>query len=140
MSAVKAVWLPGWVPESGVQLCEAGVDFDAVRVEGRAGGEVVAVLRRLTADAPGPVLSEYGGRWFYFLVAPRTAQRLSWPKWVSLCVAREGETTYVGVPAPSGATGSLQWLTPPTPERPYVCAYLLERVVKETGHEAADLP
>ncbi|MFI5617510.1 hypothetical protein [Streptomyces sp. NPDC051567] len=136
----RTPWLPAWVPKTGIELREAGMDFDAVRMPDRAGEDAMNILRRLTAYVPGPVLSEYGGRWFYFLVPPRTARNLTWPKWVTLCAPGEGETTYVGVPGLSGATGSLQWLTLPTAERPYVCAYLLERVVKEIKREAADLP
>ncbi len=71
--------IPDWIPPSGIQLRKAGVQFDAVRVDGDPGRTVADRLARATGGNPGPVVEEARGRRaVYFLVpvpaAPPTAR------------------------------------------------------------------
>ena len=68
--------IPDWIPPTGIQLRKAGVQFDAVRVDGDAGRAAADRLARMTGGAPGPVVQEANGsRAVYFLVPVGAASR-----------------------------------------------------------------
>ncbi|MGW8364376.1 hypothetical protein ACWGK1_27905, partial [Streptomyces wedmorensis] len=51
-----------WIPVSGFQLRKAGVQFDAVRVDGDEGRRAADWMEVLTGGDPGPVVMEANGR------------------------------------------------------------------------------
>lgn len=54
-------FIPDWIPVTGIQLRKAGVQFDAIRVDG-VEGALADVLARMTGGDPGPVVEEANGR------------------------------------------------------------------------------
>lgn len=58
-----------WIPDSGFHLRKAGVQFDAVRVDGDDGRRLADLMEELVGGEPGPVVTESNGRrGVYFLV------------------------------------------------------------------------
>ncbi|RII09148.1 hypothetical protein DSC45_32000 [Streptomyces sp. YIM 130001] len=101
---------PAWVPLRGFQLRKAGVQFDAVRVDGDGGRALADGLARLTAGDPGPVVEEANGRRsVYFLVAAGSTAYRPWPVEVTRLAAGPGHIAYIPVPALNGCTWPLSW-------------------------------
>ncbi|CAM5592204.1 hypothetical protein SCYAM73S_08533 [Streptomyces cyaneofuscatus] len=61
----------GWVPDSGFQLRKAGVQFDAVRVDGETGRRLADLMEELVGGEPGPVVTEANGRRGVYFLVPR---------------------------------------------------------------------
>lgn len=120
----------GWVPAVGVQLRKAGVQFDAVRLEGEYGREIADELAAMTGGDPGPVVeSGAGRRYVYFLVAPRSTVRHRWPEGVTRLTSGVYRTSFIPVPARKGHTWPLSWRYPPTAPDRFVHTLLLRSVI-----------
>ncbi|WP_371258652.1 hypothetical protein [Streptomyces sp. CC53] len=116
----------GWVPASGIQLRKAGVQFDAVRVDGDDGRRVAGCLERMTNGDPGPIVAEGNGRrGTYFLLPPGSTVRNRWPAAAVRFNGAGPERSYVPVPALAGDTWPLSWLCPPTEPGRFVHPLLL---------------
>ncbi|MER5561114.1 MULTISPECIES: hypothetical protein [Streptomyces] len=117
-----------WIPLSGIRLGKAGVQFDAVRIDGDAGRCVADVMEELTGGDPGPIVADaLGCRAVYFLVPPRSTSHRSWPAVAIPFNSGPNRVSYVPVPALSGHTWPLSWRCPPSgPDRfvhtPLLCA------------------
>ncbi|MER8233460.1 hypothetical protein ACIRQY_15315 [Streptomyces sp. NPDC101490] len=121
-----------WIPVSGFQLRKAGVQFDAVRVDGDEGRLLADWIEALTAGDPGPVVAEANGRrGVYFLVPPGTTAHRPWPRGVTRLNAGPAHASYVPVPALTGRTWPLSWRCPPTAPDRFVHPRLLRSVVCE---------
>ncbi|MFF3994669.1 hypothetical protein ACFYX8_15375 [Streptomyces cyaneofuscatus] len=104
-----------WVPESGFQLRKAGVQFDAVRVDGEMGRRLADLMEELVGGEPGPVVTEANGRrGVYFLVPPGSTAHRCWPREVTILNSTRNRVSYVPVPALEGRTWPLSWRYPPT--------------------------
>jgi hypothetical protein len=104
-----------WVPDSGFQLRKAGVQFDAVRVDGEAGRRLADLMEELVGGEPGPVVTEANGRrGVYFFVPPGTTAHRCWPREATVLNSTKGRVSYVPVPALGGRTWPLAWRYPPT--------------------------
>jgi hypothetical protein len=108
-----------WIPASGFQLRKAGVQFDAVRVDGDEGRRLAELMESIAGGEPGPVVTEANGRRaVYFLVPAGSTARKSWPVGVTRPNAGAGCVSYVPIPALTGGTWPLAWHFPPTaPDR-----------------------
>lgn len=105
----------GWTPNSGFQLRKAGVQFDAVRIEGDPGRRVAKMLEELTGGDPGPIVVEARGvRAVYFLVRAGSTGYRAWPRGVTVLNSGPNKVSYVPVPALTGATWPLAWWCPPS--------------------------
>ncbi|MFD8420479.1 hypothetical protein [Streptomyces sp. NPDC059466] len=123
--------IPDWIPPSGIQLRKAGVQFDAVRVDGDPGRTVADRLARATGGNPGPVVEEARGRRaVYFLVPAGSTAHRSWPPGVTRLTAGPHHVAYVPVPALGGLTWPLAWRYRPT-ARDHLVHTLLLRAVAE---------
>ncbi|MEU1014790.1 hypothetical protein ABZ383_27855 [Streptomyces sp. NPDC005900] len=99
-----------WIPATGLQLRKAGVQFDAVRVDGDRGRALADELARLTGGDPGPIVEEANGRrGVYFLVPVGSTSHRPWPDGVTRLTAAPGHVSYVPVPALDGHTWPLSW-------------------------------
>lgn len=115
-----------WLPATGFQLRKAGVQFDAVRVEGERGREVADALARMTGGEPGPIVEEANGnRYVYFLVDVGSTAFRVWPDGVRQLTARPDHVAYIPVPALGGYTWPLSWRYRPTVDGHFVHALLL---------------
>ncbi|MCF1600272.1 hypothetical protein [Streptomyces muensis] len=104
-----------WLPESGVQLRKAGVQFDAIRVDGEEGRDVADWLARMTGGDPGPIVeSATGRRGVYFLVPVGSTSHRAWPDNVTRFTAGPSRVSYIPVPALNGLTWPLSWRYRPT--------------------------
>ncbi|GAA3488179.1 hypothetical protein [Streptomyces cremeus] len=104
-----------WIPASGFQLRKAGVQFDAVRIEGDAGRRVAEVLEEMTGGDPGPIVAEVrGARAVYFLVRAGSTGYRAWPRGVTVLNSGPNRVSYIPVPALSGGTWPLVWWCPPS--------------------------
>ncbi|MBT2426816.1 hypothetical protein J7F02_14315 [Streptomyces sp. ISL-112] len=104
-----------WVPDSGFQLRKAGVQFDAVRVDGETGRRLADLMEELVGGEPGPVVTEANGRrGVYFLVPPGSTAHRCWPREVTILNSTRNRVSYVPVPALEGRTWPLSWRYPPT--------------------------
>ncbi|MBC9729945.1 hypothetical protein [Streptomyces sp. TRM68367] len=108
-----------WIPATGIQLRKAGVQFDAIRVDGDEGRALADRLARLTGGDPGPVVEEANGRRaVYFLVPVGSTSHRAWPDGVTRFTAGPGLVSYIPVPALNGLTWPLSWRYRPTaPDR-----------------------
>ncbi|MET9429121.1 hypothetical protein [Streptomyces sp. NPDC003036] len=115
-----------WIPASGFQLRKAGVQFDAVRVDGDDGRRVADIMEHMTAGDPGPVVIEANGRrGVYFLLPPGSTAGRAWPREATPFNACEGRVSYVPVPALTGNTWPLAWRCPPRTADRFVHPVLL---------------
>lgn len=115
-----------WVPAMGIQLRRAGVQFDAVRLDGDRGRAVADRMARMTGGDPGPVVeSGSGRRCLYFLVAPGSTAHHAWPAEVTRLTSGPYRVSYIPVPALDGRTWPLGWRFPPTAPDRFVHALLL---------------
>ncbi|MFJ2743638.1 hypothetical protein ACIO3O_28760 [Streptomyces sp. NPDC087440] len=104
-----------WIPASGFQLRKAGVQFDAVRIEGSAGRRVAEMLEEMTGGDPGPIVAEVKGvRAVYFLVRAGSTGYRAWPRGVTVLNSGPNRVSYVPVPALTGGTWPLTWWCPPS--------------------------
>lgn len=119
-----------WVPLSGYQLRKAGVQFDAVRIDGLGGRWVADWLEQMTDGEPGPVVSQVNGRrGMYFLCPPGSTGGRSWPSVAALFNGGAGRISYVPVPALQGDTWPLTWRFPPREPGRFVHPLLLRSTV-----------
>ncbi|MEU8886993.1 hypothetical protein [Streptomyces sp. NPDC048442] len=121
----------GWIPASGFQLRKAGVQFDAVRIEGEEGRRVAETLEAMTGGDPGPIVVESKGvRAVYFLVPAGSTSFRPWPRGVTTFNSGPGKVSYVPVPALSGETWPVAWWRPPIGEDRFVHPVLLKCVAE----------
>ncbi|MFG2719644.1 hypothetical protein ACGFW5_15295 [Streptomyces sp. NPDC048416] len=117
-----------WIPLSGIHLRKAGVQFDAVRINGYVGRCVADAMEELTGGDPGPIVAdERGWRPVYFLVPPSSTSHRAWPVVATTFNSYGGAVSYVPVPALDGRTWPLSWRCLPSgPERfvhtPLLCS------------------
>ncbi|MFF9013522.1 hypothetical protein ACF09C_11240 [Streptomyces sp. NPDC014870] len=131
----------GWIPLSGFQLRKAGVQFDAVRVDGDDGRRLAGRLERLTGGDPGPVVVEANGRrGVYFLVPPGTTAHRAWPRGATRFNSGPGQVAYVPVPALDGRTWPLSWWCPPSEPGRFVHTLLLRALCTEVLRETVAGP
>ncbi|MEU8525156.1 hypothetical protein AB0C77_06075 [Streptomyces sp. NPDC048629] len=121
-----------WIPVSGFRLRRAGVQFDAVRVDGDDGRRLADWMEELTGGDPGPVVAEANGRRsVYFLVPPGSTTHRAWPRGVTRLNADAAQVGYVPVPALRGRTWPLSWRFPPTGPGRFVHSLLLRSTATE---------
>ncbi|MEU4737443.1 MULTISPECIES: hypothetical protein [Streptomyces] len=119
-----------WVPLSGYLLRKAGVQFDAVRLDGRGARLVADCLEGMTDGEPGPVVHRVNGRRsMYFLLPPGSTYRRPWPAVAVRFNGEAGRISYVPVPALEGDTWPLTWRFPPTEPGRFVHPLLLRSAV-----------
>jgi hypothetical protein len=119
-----------WIPATGIQLRKAGVQFDAVRLDGDHGREVADLLARMTGGDPGPVVqSDSGRRCVYFLVPPASTAHHAWPDCVTRLTSGPDRVSYIPVPALQGLTWPLGWRYPPTGPDRFVHTLLLRKAL-----------
>jgi hypothetical protein len=108
-----------WLPATGIQLRKAGVQFDAIRVDGEEGRDVADWLARMTGGDPGPIVeTATGRRGVYFLVPVGSTSHRAWPDNVTRFTAGPSRVSYIPVPALDGLTWPLSWrYRPTTPDR-----------------------
>ncbi|GHE67812.1 hypothetical protein GCM10018785_40510 [Streptomyces longispororuber] len=112
---------------SGVALLPAGELWDVLILPGELGRPTLDVLTRVV-DRPGPVLADFGDGRVGFFVPPGTVAR-----WVGTGVRGAGRGTWIVVPHPARATGTVRWLIPPDGSGTLTDPALLELAM----HEAA---
>nr|WP_282796802.1 hypothetical protein [Streptomyces sp. CC224B] len=112
---------------SGVTLLPAGRLWDVLILPGELGRPTLDVLTRVV-DRPGPVLADFGDGRVGFFVPPGTVAR-----WVGTGVRGAGRGTWIVVPHPARATGTVRWLIPPDGSGTLTDPALLELAM----HEAA---
>ncbi|MFD6800811.1 hypothetical protein [Streptomyces cyaneofuscatus] len=131
MNALNGERNIGWVPDSGFQLRKAGVQFDAVRVDGEAGRRLADLMEELVGGEPGPVVTEANGRrGVYFLVPPGSTAHRCWPREVTILNSTRNRVSYVPVPALEGRTWPLSWRYPPTGPGRFVHTLILINAVE----------
>ncbi|MFC5802083.1 hypothetical protein [Streptomyces formicae] len=129
----------GWIPDSGFQLRKAGVQFDAVRLDGEDGLRLACLMHRMTGGDPGPVVVQVTGRHaVYFLLPAGSTARRCWPREVTRFNGTSGRISYVPVPALRGRTWPLSWWSPPTDARRFVHPLLLRSAAIELLGGAGD--
>ncbi|MFD7614429.1 hypothetical protein [Streptomyces sp. NPDC059828] len=122
----------GWVPERGFQLRKAGVQFDAVRIDGDQGRDLADFLGELTGGDPGPVVIEANGRHgVYFLLPVGSTSHRAWPRGVTRFNSSPGAISFVPVPALTGRTWPLSWRFPPVNAHRFVHPLLLRSAASE---------
>jgi len=129
----------GWVPDSGFQLRKAGVQFDAVRVDGETGRRLADLMEELVGGEPGPVVTEANGRrGVYFLVPPGSTAHRCWPREVTILNSTRNRVSYVPVPALEGRTWPLSWRYPPTGPGRFVHTLILINAVESLLYSGRD--
>jgi hypothetical protein len=123
-----------WLPATGVQLRKAGVQFDAIRVDGEEGRDVADWLARMTGGDPGPIVeTATGRRGVYFLVPVGSTSHRAWPDNVTRFTAGPSRVSYIPVPALNGLTWPLSWRYRPTAADRLVHALLLCTALHSQG-------
>lgn len=118
---------PGWIPAAGIAMRKAGVQFDAVRVDGDTGRDLADLLGTLTGGDPGPVIAQANGRRpVYFLIPVGGAAYRIWPPGFTRLTSGPLRTTYAPVPEADGCW-PLAWRYPPGNGDRLVHALLLHR-------------
>ncbi|MET9091324.1 hypothetical protein ACWEQJ_23465 [Streptomyces cyaneofuscatus] len=139
MNALNGERNIGWVPESGFQLRKAGVQFDAVRVDGETGRRLADLMEELVGGEPGPVVTEANGRrGVYFLVPPGSTAHRCWPREVTILNSTRNRVSYVPVPALEGRTWPLSWRYPPTGPGRFVHTLILINAVESLLYSGRD--
>ncbi|MGA5043500.1 hypothetical protein [Streptomyces arboris] len=139
MNALNGERNIGWVPNSGFQLRKAGVQFDAVRVDGDAGRRLADLMEELVGGEPGPVVTEANGRrGVYFLVPPGSTAHRCWPREVTILNSTRNRVSYVPVPALEGRTWPLSWRYPPTGPGRFVHTLILINAVESLLYSGRD--
>ncbi|MFJ9585693.1 hypothetical protein [Streptomyces acidicola] len=125
---------PEWIPRAGIQLGKAGVQFDAVRVDGLRGRALAGRLARMTGGAAGPIVEEANGRRaVYFLVPVGSTSHRAWPESVTRLTAAANRISYIPVPALNGCTWPPTWRYRPTAGGHLVHARLLHAALHSSG-------
>ncbi|MER5913721.1 hypothetical protein ABT124_25360 [Streptomyces sp. NPDC001982] len=107
--------ITAWIPDADIQLRKAGVQFDAIRVDGDEGRALADRLARLTGGDPGPVIEQANGRRaVYFLVPAGSTAHRAWPDAVTRLTMGPNHISYVPIPALDGTTWPLSWRHAPT--------------------------
>ncbi|WP_155055639.1 bifunctional DNA primase/polymerase [Streptomyces blattellae] len=115
-----------WIPATGVQLRKAGVQFDALRIDGEDGRTLADRLARMTGGDPGPIVeTATGRRGVYFLVPVGSTSHRPWPAGVTRLAAGPDHVSYIPIPALNGLTWPLSWRYRPTAADQLVHALLL---------------
>lgn len=118
---------PSWIPAAGIAMRKAGVQFDALRVDGDTGRNLADLLVTLTGGDPGPIITQCNGREpTYFLIPVGGAAYRVWPPGFTRLTSGPLRTTYVPVPEGNGCW-PLVWRCRPTSEDRLVHALLLHR-------------
>ncbi|MDX3377898.1 hypothetical protein PV390_26205 [Streptomyces sp. ME02-6991-2A] len=139
MNALNGERNIGWVPESGFQLRKAGVQFDAVRVDGETGRRLADLMEELVGGEPGRVVTEANGRrGVYFLVPPGSTAHRCWPREVTILNSTRNRVSYVPVPALEGRTWPLSWRYPPTGPGRFVHTLILINAVESLLYSGRD--
>ncbi|NDZ68901.1 hypothetical protein [Streptomyces cyaneofuscatus] len=139
MNALNGERNIGWVPDSGFQLRKAGVQFDAVRVDGETGRRLADLMEELVGGEPGPVVTEANGRrGVYFLVPPGSTAHRCWPREVTILNSTKNRVSYVPVPALEGRTWPLSWRYPPTGPGRFVHTLILINAVESLLYSGRD--
>ncbi|MFF2718248.1 hypothetical protein [Streptomyces sp. NPDC058011] len=139
MNALNGERNIGWVPDSGFQLRKAGVQFDAVRVDGEAGRRLADLMEELVGGEPGPVVTEANGRrGVYFFVPPGSTAHRCWPREVTILNSTRNRVSYVPVPALEGRTWPLSWRYPPTAPGRFVHTLILINAVESLLYSGRD--
>ncbi|WP_237326657.1 hypothetical protein [Streptomyces sp. CBMAI 2042] len=139
MNALNGERNIGWVPESGFQLRKAGVQFDAVRVDGEMGRRLADLMEELVGGEPGPVVTEANGRrGVYFFVPPGSTAHRCWPREVTILNSTRNRVSYVPVPALEGRTWPLSWRYPPTGPGRFVHTLILINAVESLLYSGRD--
>ncbi|MGW1204287.1 hypothetical protein [Streptomyces cyaneofuscatus] len=139
MNALNGERNIGWVPDSGFQLRKAGVQFDAVRVDGETGRRLADLMEELVGGEPGPVVTEANGRrGVYFLVPPGSTAYRCWPREVTILNSTRNRVSYVPVPALGGKTWPLSWRYPPTGPGRFVHTLILINAVESLLYSGRD--
>lgn len=126
MDATTRQLRASWIPASGFQLRKAGVQFDAVRVDGNEGRRLADTMESITAGDPGPIVCEANGRrGVYFYLPARSTALKAWAPGVTRFNASSGCVSYVPVPALDGDTWPLSWYCPPSAPDRFVHPLLL---------------
>ncbi|MFI1227362.1 MULTISPECIES: hypothetical protein [unclassified Streptomyces] len=126
MNALNGGLRAEWIPDSGFQLRKAGVQFDAVRVDGDDGRRLADLMEELVGGEPGPVVTESNGRrGVYFLVPAGSTAGRPWPGGVTTFNGATGRISYVPVPALGGDTWPLMWRYRPTSAGRFVHTLIL---------------
>ncbi|MPY62375.1 bifunctional DNA primase/polymerase [Streptomyces spongiae] len=124
----------GWIPHAGIQLRKAGVQFDAIRVDGGHGRVLADHLARMTGGTPGPIVEEANGRRaVYFLVPVGSTSHRTWPAGVTRLTAGPNRISYIPVPALNGSTWPLTWRYRPTAADHLVHTLLLRSALHSPG-------
>ncbi|MEU0935589.1 hypothetical protein [Embleya sp. NPDC005971] len=117
-----------WIPHAYSQLVSVGEHFDLVRIAGFRGDGIARLLVKAAAGAAGPIVQElYGREWVHFLTRPRTVREFHWPPGIQVWDGRRDFS--VEIPALSGGSCLLRWLSKPTPDAPLVGTELLHTVL-----------
>ncbi|CAD5967021.1 hypothetical protein ACWGH7_14445 [Streptomyces cyaneofuscatus] len=139
MNALNGERNIGWLPDSGFQLRKAGVQFDAVRVDGETGRRLADLMEELVGGEPGPVVTEANGRrGVYFLVPPGSTAHRCWPREVTILNSTRNRVSYVPVPALEGRTWPLSWRYPPTGPGRFVHTLILINAVESLLYSGRD--
>ncbi|MFD9356401.1 hypothetical protein [Streptomyces sp. NPDC060031] len=119
--------VPSWIPAAGIGIRKAGVQFDALRVDGDMGRDLADLLVTLTGGDPGPIVVQSNGRRpVYFLIPVGSAAYRVWPPGFTRLASGPRRTTYIPVPELEGSW-PLAWRCRPTAEDRFVHALLLYR-------------
>lgn len=129
--ATPVLYQAEWIPRDHIEQVAAGVHFDAVRVKGVLGADVVAALDDETGQRIGAVILEDPDgekltAYRYFLVPAGEGRSRRWPP--GLRVFAFGEQ-FIRVPALWGNTYPLRWQSPPTRGAILVDTELLHRAL-----------
>ncbi|MFE1475479.1 hypothetical protein ACFW6N_16725 [Streptomyces cyaneofuscatus] len=139
MNALNGERNIGWLPDSGFQLRKAGVQFDAVRVDGETGRRLADLMEELVGGEPGPVVTEANGRrGVYFLVPPGSTAHRCWPREVTILNSTRNRVSYVPVPALGGGTWPLSWRYPPTGPTRFVHTLILINAAESLLYSGRD--
>nr|WP_210585466.1 hypothetical protein [Streptomyces sp. GESEQ-35] len=121
-------------PVTGVQLRKAGVQFDALRIDGEDGRTLADRLARMTGGDPGPIVeTATGRRGVYFLVPVGSTSHRPWPVGVTRLTAGPDHVSYIPVPAINGLTWPLSWRYRPTAADHLVHTLLLRTALHSQG-------
>ena len=126
-SDATGIGAPHWIPAAGIAMRKAGVQFDALRVDGDTGRNLADLLVTLTGGDPGPIVVQANGRRpVYFLIPVGGTAYQMWPPGFTRLTSGPLRTSFVPVPERDGCW-PLAWRCPPTGGDRLVHALLLHR-------------
>lgn len=116
----------------GYALRRAGVQFDAVRVDGAEGQELARLMRQRTGGDPGPIVQQANAaQSTYFLLPVGSTLRRVWPSGAIRYNAAPWGLSYVPLPALTGHTWPLSWFSEPGEPGRFVHPLLLRHAALE---------